>query len=137
MRVNHFVWHLALRVKKKIQVLENKVLRKIFVPMRYKYKYILSLPFVRRDASITMKHKDLHLVFQCIFNVSEFILLGTLSVISGDKDNDYEDNYNEQVNCLPFLADKCFSDVYTNLACHLDPTAPRYCEKQDVKDLCR
>jgi hypothetical protein len=52
-------------------------------------------------------------------------------------DDDYEDIYNEQVSCLPSLADKCFSDVYKNLACHLDPTAPKYCEKRDIKDLCR
>ncbi|XP_023721094.1 uncharacterized protein LOC111871920 isoform X3 [Cryptotermes secundus] len=51
-------------------------------------------------------------------------------------DDVYDDIYSEQVSCLPNLADKCFSDVYMNLACHLDPTAPKYCEKRDVKDLC-
>jgi hypothetical protein len=76
-------------------------------------------------------------VIQSFFSVADFILLCTvLSVINGD-DTDYEDNYSEQVNCLPQLADRCFSDVYMNLACHLDPKAPKNCEKRDVKDLCR
>jgi hypothetical protein len=52
-------------------------------------------------------------------------------------DDVYEDIYSEQVSCLPNFADTWFSDVYKNLACHLDPTAPKFCEKRDVKDLCR
>jgi hypothetical protein len=84
-----------------------------------------------------MKHKYFHVVLLSISNVSEIILLCTLSAINGDEDNDYEDIYNDQVKCLPYLADKCFSDVYKNLACHLDPTQPKDCDKRDVKDLCR
>nr|AGM32775.1 hypothetical protein [Coptotermes formosanus] len=65
-----------------------------------------------------------------------YCLTSLLSMINGDDDKDNEDNYNEEVNCLPQLADKCFSEVYSNLACHLDPTAPSYCEKLDANDLC-
>jgi hypothetical protein len=57
-------------------------------------------------------------------------------MVNGDE-IEYEDNDSEQVNCLPQLADKCFTDVYTNLACHLDPTSPPFCTKRDVTDLCR
>jgi hypothetical protein len=65
-----------------------------------------------------------------------YCLTALLSTINGDDDTDTEDTDNEQMNCLPQLADKCFTDIYTNLACHLDPTVPPDCEKRDVKDLC-
>ncbi|XP_021922450.1 uncharacterized protein LOC110831124 isoform X2 [Zootermopsis nevadensis] len=93
---------------------------------RFRLAHSLFLPIMKWMDIIRSLH----------FIIAQFILLGTLPVISGDKDDDYEDIYNEQANCLPNLADKCFSDVYTNIACHLDPTAPKYCEKRDVKDLC-
>jgi len=71
------------------------------------------------------------------FSKTSIFLCTVLSTINGDEDKDSEDTDNEQVNCLPQLADKCFTDIYTNLACHLDPTAPPDCAKRDVKDLCR
>jgi hypothetical protein len=65
----------------------------------------------------------------------QFSFFTVLSMINGDDDKEFEDS--EEVNCLPNLADRCFSDIYTNLACHLDPTTSPYCKKRDVNDLCR
>ncbi|CAG2064093.1 unnamed protein product, partial [Timema podura] len=48
-----------------------------------------------------------------------------------------EDDYEDENTCLPQLADHCFSELYKNLACHLDPTYTQNCHKRDADYLCR
>ena len=48
-----------------------------------------------------------------------------------------DDDYVEEMNCLPQLADKCFSNVYADLECHFDPAASKMCKKNNAEILCR
>ncbi|PSN53069.1 hypothetical protein C0J52_09167 [Blattella germanica] len=81
------------------------------------------------------------LTFLGAFAVSRFSSTNDVSIAVATNaviENDSDDDYVEEMNCLPQLADNCFTNIYKDLDCYFNPQSPPSCKNNNnAETLCR